>query len=87
MSDMGGELNSDHSLNRRMPLWMNPRPGRIRVFIDVPFKNNFGSAGMVACNDTTQILQLCAQCFKTDSSFETELLALKFGAETCKALN
>ncbi|PON88114.1 Ribonuclease H-like domain containing protein [Trema orientale] len=42
---------------------------------------------MVAYNDTTQILQLSAQCFKANSSFEAELLALNFGVEICRSLN
>ncbi|PON36801.1 Ribonuclease H-like domain containing protein [Parasponia andersonii] len=73
---------------RRLPQWWNPRPGRIRVFTDAAFKNNGGGAAdMVVLNNASQILRLAAQCFKADSLLEAELLALKFGVESCTVLN
>ncbi|PON48030.1 Ribonuclease H-like domain containing protein [Parasponia andersonii] len=75
------------SSTNRLLRWLTPRPGCIRVFIDTAFKNNRGAADMVVQNNASQILRLAAQCFKADSPLEAELLALKFGVESCAALN
>ena len=87
LARLGRGDTSNFSSSNRLPQWLNPRPGRIRVFVDVAFKNNGGAAGMVVQNNASQILKLATQCFKADSPLEAELLALKFSMEFCAALN
>lgn len=64
--------------------WILPRSGRIRVYVDAAFKDNYAMTEVVIQWDTTQTLYMATQRFQAIGPLEVEFRAAEFVMHMCK---